>query len=87
MDPPLSPGGSLSIGYGSGGSAPFTYYIEEGQTVDVGFLKLFVTSEYVDFSNIPQVSPFERGRKSGRPQKKSLALWDTILVPLVQRRG
>jgi len=87
VDPPLKPKASLSIGYGSGGSPPFTYFIDEGQSVDVGFLKLFLTTEYVDFSDVPQLSPFERGRKIVLRQRKIQPLWDTILVPVVQRKG
>jgi hypothetical protein len=87
VDPPLKPNGSLSIGYGSGGSPPFTYYIEEGQSVDVGFLKLFLTTEYVDFSDVPQLSPFERGRGITQRPRNSQPLWDTILLPVVQRKG
>jgi hypothetical protein len=88
VDPPLRPGGSLSIGYGAGGSPPFTFRVDEGQALDVGFLKLFLTTEYVNFSNIAQVSPFEResGRKPHRVQMKCPQLWDTILIPLVQRK-
>jgi len=88
VDPPLKERGTLSIGYGSGGAAPFTCYIEEGQNVDVGFFKLFLTTEYVDFSNVAQVAPFRAGGRAGhRVKPKNQPLWDTILVPFVQRRG
>ena len=87
MDPPLKPKGSLPIGYGAGGSPPFEYFLQEGQSVDVGFMKLFLTTEYVDLSNVSQISPFERDRKMERKKIKSQPIWDTMLVTLVQRKG
>jgi len=87
--PPLKAKGSLSIGYGSGGSDAFIYYIQEGQTVDVGFLKLFLTTEYVDFSNVPQGSPFDLPfeKRAARPQIINQPIWESIIVPVVQRKG
>jgi hypothetical protein len=79
--------GSLSIGYGSGGLTPFSYFIRDGQDTDVGFLKLFLTTEPVDYSNIPQTSPFNfRQRSNGNYKPKPRLIWDTILVAIVQRR-
>jgi hypothetical protein len=79
--------GSLSIGYGCGGSAPFSYFLRDGQDIDVGFLKLFLTTEPVDYSNIPQPSPFEPSDRGARRIKpKARLIWDTILVAVVQRR-
>ena len=79
--------GSLTIGYGSGGTVPFVYFMRDGQDVDVGFLKLFLTTEPVDYSNIPQNSPFnvnDRAHATYKP--KPLLIWDTLLVAVVQRR-
>ena len=79
--------GSLSIGYGSGGLTPFSYFIRDGQDTDVGFLKLFLTTEPVDYSNVPQTSPFDiRQRGNGKYKPKPRLIWDTILVAVVQRR-
>ncbi|PBK98094.1 hypothetical protein ARMGADRAFT_1060061 [Armillaria gallica] len=44
-DAPLPPGQSLTIGYGMNGTRPHGYYVPEGQEVDVGFLKLFFSTE------------------------------------------
>jgi len=86
--PPISPRGSLTIGYGSGGSPPFNYFLREEQNIDVGFLKLFLTTEHVDFSNVPQLSPFNGDNRGGQiMQLKPISLWDSILVTVVQRRG
>ncbi|KAA1472264.1 hypothetical protein DENSPDRAFT_170741 [Dentipellis sp. KUC8613] len=86
VDAPLQPKQSLTIGYGSGGAAPYEYYLADGQDIDVGFLKLFLSSEHVDLSHIPQASPFTDGR-GGKPSAvKTEAVWDTILVPIIQHR-
>ncbi|EIM91753.1 uncharacterized protein STEHIDRAFT_135948 [Stereum hirsutum FP-91666 SS1] len=59
-DPPLPPhGSSLAIGYGPAGAAPLKFFLREGQDIDNGHFKLFLTTEYVDLSMIPQNSPFE----------------------------
>lgn len=79
--------GSLTIGYGSGGTVPFVYFMRDGQDVDVGFLKLFLTTEPVDYSNIPQTSPFDvNDRAFGIYKPKPPLIWDTLLVAVVQRR-
>ena len=80
--------GSLCIGYGSGGSVPFSFFMRDGQDVDIGFLKLFLTTEPVDYSNIPQSSPFNTNRADApKGRCKSPFIWDTMLVTLVQRVG
>jgi len=79
--------GSLCIGYGSGGSAPFSYFLREGQDIDVGFLKLFLTTKPVDYSTISQTTPFDIEDRGGVLRKpKARLIWDTILVAIVQRR-
>ncbi|KAI0309849.1 caspase domain-containing protein [Amylostereum chailletii] len=83
----LPAGGSLTIGYGSGGAPPHCFFLRPGQKVDVGFLKLFLTTEYVDLSNIPQVSPFDPNRPTARATLRKPALWSSSLVTVVQRRG
>jgi hypothetical protein len=79
--------GSLTIGYGSGGTVPFVYFMRDGQDVDVGFLKLFLTTEPVDYSNIPQTSPFDVNDRAHATYKpKPPLIWDTLLVAVVRRR-
>ena len=79
--------GSLTIGYGCRGAVPFSYFMREGQDLDVGFLKLFLTTEPVDYSNIPQFSPLSfDNRATGEAKLKPHLIWDTILIAVVQRR-
>ncbi|EDR13903.1 uncharacterized protein LACBIDRAFT_321574 [Laccaria bicolor S238N-H82] len=80
-------GGSLTLGYGSGGVNPFTYCLEEGSDIDVGYLVFFISSENVNLSTIPQETPFEGpGRKSVQKKPPAQLIYGTILVPIVQRR-
>ncbi len=59
-DAPLPPGESLTLGYGTKQVAnPLVFNVTEEEVVDVGFLKLFFSTEYLDVSAIPQESPFE----------------------------
>lgn len=79
-------GGVLPIGYGSSGREPREYWLREGQNVDFGFIKLFVSTDYVDLSGISQPSPFDDNR-ADRPRTVDNrdAVWDTILIHVVQR--
>ncbi|KDR74095.1 hypothetical protein GALMADRAFT_250859 [Galerina marginata CBS 339.88] len=87
LDVPLKAnGGTLTIGYGSGGSSPFSYFLREDQNLDVGFLKLFISTKPIDLSNIPQTSAFEKTRGEIDLSKKSEEVWGTILLPVIQRR-
>ena len=58
VDPPLLPKSSVTIGYGPEGGVPYTYYLRDGQNIDVGYLKLFLFTQPVDLSHVPQSSPF-----------------------------
>ena len=78
---------SLAIGYGSGGSVPYTYYLRDGQDVDVGFLKLFLATQPLNLSDVRQASPFDPVHRGVDlvPAKTRLA-WDALCVTVVQRR-
>jgi hypothetical protein len=86
VDPPLRPRGSLTIGYGSGGGAPFEYRLRDSQDVDVGFLRLFISTEPADLSGIEQLSPFEGVRESRRRNRSPGGTWSIMLITVVQRR-
>ncbi|THU91193.1 hypothetical protein K435DRAFT_863635 [Dendrothele bispora CBS 962.96] len=67
----------LIIGYGSSETPPYGFSVRERQDVDVGALKLFLSTDYVDYGAIAQKSPFEDhrgGKKMWKPSKRSL--WD-----------
>ncbi|KAK0218650.1 caspase domain-containing protein [Armillaria fumosa] len=87
-DVSLPPGDALTVGYGASGTVPHMYILREGQDIDVGFLKLFFSTEYMDLSGVVQNSPFDDDRQSGPPSvRKSLYLWHTMCIPVVQTRG
>lgn len=94
VEPPLKREGFLTVGYGDSGSVPHSFYLRKGQNVDVGILKLFLSRRQVNLSHVAQPSPFKvvptgsRGsEKVVLPEPKILPLpWDTIEVPVVQRR-
>ncbi|KDR74092.1 hypothetical protein GALMADRAFT_141828 [Galerina marginata CBS 339.88] len=79
-------GGTLTIGYGCGGVTPFSFELSKGQDVDVGFVKLFVSTMAIDLSRFRQDSPFSSTRTMthwpGRPNEA----WDSILISVIQRR-
>ncbi len=86
-DASLPPYGSLTIGYGASGTVPHMYTLRKGQDVDVGFLKLFFSTEYMDLSGVVQRSPFEDVRQDLPPPKKKIYLWHTMCVAVVQTKG
>ena len=87
VDPPLAVGGNLTIGYGSGGAKGFKFNLSEGRDVDVGFLKLFLTTYYIDYSYVAQKSPFGGARDLlDDVGAQPIPVWDSILIPVVQRR-
>ncbi|THU91191.1 hypothetical protein K435DRAFT_909329, partial [Dendrothele bispora CBS 962.96] len=87
VETPLPAKGCLTIGYGSSGTPPYGFSLREKQDVDVGALKLFLSTDYVDYGAIAQKSPFEDhrgGKKMWKPSKRSL--WDSITVIIVQKK-
>jgi len=85
LDVPLPKnGGTLTIGYGTGGAPAQTFYLRTGQKLDVGFLKIFLSTVPVDLSTIPQSSPFERTRSAEQLTKTEEEVWGTMLIPVLQ---
>ena len=88
---PLLPKSSVTIGYGAGGGIPYVYYLRDGQDIDVGYLKLFLFTQPVDLSHVPQnsafaqVSPFAVRHNNETVGTIPTCQWDTILIPIIQR--
>ena len=89
VDAPLQGHRFLPVGYGDSGSVPHAFYLRDEQDLDVGFLKLFLSKEHVDLSHIAQPSPFAlvECRGTAAAPRRTPLLWDTILIPVVQRRA
>ncbi|KAH7921890.1 hypothetical protein BV22DRAFT_1131900 [Leucogyrophana mollusca] len=88
VDPSVLGERTLPIGFGDSGTIPYRLYFREpDQTLDVGFFKLFLSTEYVNLSHVAQRSPFDKSRPFTPDPIKPPAIWDTILIPIRQRRG
>ncbi|KZV65117.1 hypothetical protein PENSPDRAFT_614510 [Peniophora sp. CONT] len=88
-EPSLPVKGVLPIGFGSGGARPFTYTLKPGQDMDVGFVKIFVSTVQVNLSMVEQRSPFETKVLRSMQRLKDdpvEALWDTLSIAVLQRR-
>lgn len=78
----------MTFGYGYVSGAPLVFTLGKGRDVEVGFLKLFLGTEYVDLSDIEQLSPFSGARVLSRAEISSaVSTWDTVSVTVVLRRG
>lgn len=95
VDAPLPPGpdSRFPIGYGDGGVPPWRFELREGEDVDVGFFKLFVTTAPVDLSSIVQDSPLapdnlvNRSRGQAQPvEVGDTEMWGTRMATILQRR-
>jgi len=51
--------GVLTIGYGASGVGPFQYALADNLDADLSFLKVFLSTKYMDLSFVAQDSPFE----------------------------
>lgn len=100
---PLRAGGTLTIGYSATGWSPWSYSLrqptpienglimQDGQDVDVGFLKLFLSGGPLDLSHMVQESPFKSHSKAGyrggkRDAHDVIDHCETRTIALVQRK-
>lgn len=76
------------VGYGSAGVDALEFSLDDGLESDIGFLKLFVSSTYIDMRTLEQLSPLERARKATKKRLSSASVWDTWTYVLkTQRKG
>ncbi|KAJ7493699.1 hypothetical protein FB451DRAFT_1490988 [Mycena latifolia] len=64
--PPLTPFGSITIGYGRDGGLPlrFSPQSPDVKCTDTVFFKLFVSTNYLNMHHIPQLSPLDAPQPS-----------------------
>ena len=87
LESPLKANGELCVGYGPWGRKPFSYELQNGQNLDVGFLKIYLSTRPVDLSGIQQQSAFlEKPRTATEWHPELQGAWDTILIPIIQRQ-
>ncbi|KIM75324.1 hypothetical protein PILCRDRAFT_13733 [Piloderma croceum F 1598] len=97
MEAPLAPvhatnrSSKLKVGYGEANVEALQFSLANNITKDVGFLKLFMSSTYVDMTGLKQESLLHgvhgRGFKMRRPPPESL--WDTwtYVIKTVETAG
>ncbi|KIJ56325.1 hypothetical protein M422DRAFT_239546 [Sphaerobolus stellatus SS14] len=56
-------GGKITVGDGGGGGPPFRFTFPSKRDLEIGFLKVFLTSKNVDLSDLRQDSIFDKLRK------------------------
>ena len=85
LDVPLRKnGGALTIGYGHSGYPPVSFTVAEGLDFEVGFLKVYLTTESVDLSYIQQDTPFVVSRHMVQHKPKPKSAWTDIIIPIIQ---
>ncbi|KAF5326404.1 hypothetical protein D9611_000943 [Ephemerocybe angulata] len=87
---PLKKGSSLPIGYGTSGVVPQTLSIWDPEVdVEMGYLRLYLSTKYVDLSFIQQkeISESTRGLAPAPVPSGPSPFWDCITIPIVLERG
>jgi len=77
----------LKVGYGEADVDAFQFTLADGILADVGFLRLFVSTTYVDMSVLEQQSPFLVARGGGMKKPPAMEIWDawTYVFKTVRR--
>ncbi|KAJ6505593.1 hypothetical protein DFH09DRAFT_1101656 [Mycena vulgaris] len=66
-------------GYGAGGGYPIQFLLEEGKNRDTGFLKVFVSTKYVDMRYMEQGSAAEAPQKLTGAKILETSIWGAWL--------
>jgi hypothetical protein len=91
VDAALPPRSRLTIGYGDGGFSPWQFTLPEGETKDLGFFKLFLSTRPAYFDSLIQESlPFTkqpeatRGGKPMAAETPEVLKWASIVSTVIQ---
>jgi hypothetical protein len=76
----------LPVGYGSPGGQAVEFSLADGVTSDVTFLRLFVSTTYVDMTAVEQPSPFDTNRKINKATPPSKQIWNAWTYVLMTKR-
>lgn len=79
----------MTIGYGAAGEVPLAFVMRGSEKVEIGFLKLFLTTTQTDFGSLAQDSPFSSTRtklprNDVMKKLQTMGLWGTVMVTIVQ---
>lgn len=68
---------------------PHAYRLDDNQTIDVAFVKFYLSTKCVNFWGVVQESPFLRKEHAEKEdvQREIMDTWDAIVIPVVQRKG
>ena len=87
--PPLQAGAqeALPLNFGDAGRMPLTFELPAGQDIDVGFLRLFISTRYADLSGIEQKAAVEPGIPKALSATQTFRFvppaWDAITLAVV----
>ncbi|KAJ7753236.1 caspase domain-containing protein, partial [Mycena metata] len=70
---------TVTVGYGAGGGYPIQFRLEEGKNRDTGFLKVFVSTKYVDMRHMEQESAGEAPQRLTVVKVLETGIWGAWL--------
>ncbi|KAJ7027242.1 caspase domain-containing protein [Mycena alexandri] len=70
---------TVTVGYGAGGGYPIQFRLEEGKNRDTGFLKVFVSTKYVDMRHMEQESAGEAPQRLTVVKGLETGIWGAWL--------
>ncbi|KAJ7919727.1 hypothetical protein B0H13DRAFT_1605989, partial [Mycena leptocephala] len=79
QEAPVPASETVTIGYGAGGGYPIQFLLEDGKIRDTGFLKVFVSTKYVDTGYMEQASAAEAPQKLKVAKILKTGIWGTWL--------
>ncbi|KAH6911977.1 caspase domain-containing protein [Coprinopsis sp. MPI-PUGE-AT-0042] len=88
IDQPLKARQSLTVGWGAGGTVPQSFGVDEETGIENGFLKLYITQDYVnlDIEQTGLQDSSARGVKTISQKDQSPGFWGAIRIPFVLER-
>src|ERR1700761_6350311 len=96
MDPNLPERSNLEIGIGDQGSLPRVYPLADDRDINVGFLKIILSTDRLASGMMEQGSPFKLKAAQEMPfarmrmamsVKVQRHMWDAMIIPLIVSRG
>ncbi|KZV77213.1 hypothetical protein PENSPDRAFT_679412 [Peniophora sp. CONT] len=80
---------AIPLNFGDAGARPLTFSLPAGQSIDVGFIRIFVSTHNSDLSGIAQKSVIEQCRAAVTENPSDWTyqpeMWGAVTIPVVQR--